>query len=386
MNEAFGRPSRGKCISQFAAIATVATLMLSASPVSSAVAESSPSESAALIAALPRFTCPAGTVKLTPFSARRTAHGADVYHYAMKSGPGFDSYVPPAGFKPLAATNPVLSEMNMPARPARGTALSAWKKQMSGYKGTRQPELCESKAPLSAPAGKHTPLSRKPGAVESASGSNIWSGYVDTAGGYTAVGAEWYQTAASNTSTSSEVTWVGIGGWDSTALLQDGTTSPGGDNFPRAWWEYLGGKSVGIMTANRTYAGHIIEAQVYYSTPSSGTAQFYVHDAGTSVLNERETNMNQDYNPDTVEFINERLKSGTSFSPLSNTGTTDFWDANGINASGSVPVGSSGVIGVVMTTDKSFVAPPCSTSAKLLQYPNALAANSTFQSHFCRAS
>jgi hypothetical protein len=371
---------------QIVAIAAVATLALSASPVSLAAAESSPSESATLIAALPAYTCPAGTVKLTPFSARRTAHGADVYHYAMKSGPGFDSYVPPAGFNPLAASNPALSEMNMPTRPVRGTAIPAWKKEMSGYKGTKKPELCEATTPLSTPASGHTPVSKEPGEIAGDAGSGNWAGYVDTAGRYTAVGAYWHQTTASNAGTSNEVTWVGIGGWNSKDLLQDGTDSPGNGGYPYSWWEYLGGKSVGVLSADRTYAGQTIEAQVYYSTASSGTAQFYVHDAGYAVLNERETDINQDYDPNVVDFVNERPKpSSGPYLPLSNTGTTDFWDANGQNPSGSVPVDSSGVIGVVMTSNGSYEKPSCSASAAELQYPNDLSGD-TFESHFCRAS
>jgi hypothetical protein len=81
------RPRPGRLV----AIAAVAAFILSANAISSSAAESNPSEGAILIAGLPKFACPAGTVKLTPSSARRTVHGADVYHYAMKSGPGFDS-------------------------------------------------------------------------------------------------------------------------------------------------------------------------------------------------------------------------------------------------------------------------------------------------------
>jgi hypothetical protein len=200
------RPTR------IAAIAGVAALALSVSPISLAAAESGHSESATLIAALPAYTCPAGTVKLTPVSAHRTAHGADVYHYAMTSGPGFDSYVPPAGFNPLAASNSVLSEMNLPLRPARDTALSARKTEVSGYKGTKKPELCESPTPFSAPAGKHTRVSQEPGETAGDAGSGRWAGYVDTAGRYTAVGAYWHQTTASNADNSNEVTWVGLRG------------------------------------------------------------------------------------------------------------------------------------------------------------------------------
>lgn len=371
---------------RFSVIATGATLialMLSVNTASASVGGLN--ENALLIAGLPKYTCPAGTMKLEPSSANRTVHGADVYHYVMKSGPGFNSYVPPAGFNPLTSSNSILSEMNMPMRPAKGGALAAWKKAMSDYKSTRQPELCEAQTPFSSPAGKRTLLSTATGEEAAHAGSNHWSGYVDTNGGFTAVGAYWYQTTASSSGNSAEVTWVGIGGWNSGDLIQDGTSSPG-NNYPYAWWEYIGPKSVDIQSADRTYSGDTIEAQVYYSTASYGTAQYWVHDDGVTVLNERETNLSQDYDPSTAEFINERpVPNSGPYAPLSNTGTTYFWDANGVNSGGSVPVDNSDVIGVVMTSDGSALLPPCSTSAKILQYPNDLSGDA-FESHFCRAS
>jgi hypothetical protein len=369
-------------------IAAVAALLLSANTISQAAAATTPNESAILIAALPKFSCPAGTVKLTPSSARRTAHGADVYHYTMTSGPGFNSYVPPAGFNPLAASNAVLSEMNMPARPAKATALTAWKKAMSGYKGTKQPELCADTTSGPQPAGKLAPLSRatRPDASESsATGKEAFSGYVDPDPGYafTAVGAVWNQPAPANDSASQAYIWVGIGGWYTGDVLQDGTTSPGNNgSVPYAFWEYLGdGKNVGVQDVAEVAPGNTIEAQVYYSTASSGTATFYVHVNGSLVLDEQETDMSADYDPSSVVFFVERQTSPNL--PLTNTGTIDFSDANGQDALGAVPVGSSGVIGVVMTTNGLFVAPPC-TPTTMLEYPNTLSTDS-FEEHFCRA-
>jgi Peptidase A4 family len=371
-----------------AAIAAVAALLLSANTSSQAAAASTPSESAILISALPKYTCPAGTVKLTPASARRTAHGADVYHYSMTSGPGFNSYVPPAGFNPLAASNAVLSEMNMPARPAKASALTAWKKAMSGYKGTKQPELCANTTPISEPAGKPKPLSRASGpeaSLASATGKEAFSGYVDPNSGYpfTAVGALWNQPAPANDNASQAYIWVGIGGWYTGNLLQDGTTSPGNNgSVPYAFWEYLGaGKHVGVQDVAEVSPGDEIEAQVYYSTASSGTATFYVHVNGALVLNEQETDVSADYDPSTVDFFVERQTSPNL--PLTNTGTIYFSDANGQDSLGAVPVGSSGVIGVVMTTNGLFVAPPC-TPTTMLEYPNTLSTDS-FEEHFCRS-
>jgi hypothetical protein len=105
------------------------------------------------------------------------------------------------------------------------------------------------------------------------------------------------------------------------------------------------------------------------------------------VLDVTETNMTQDYDGTTSEWINERPTYCTTgcYKPLSNTGTTDFWDANGVNSSGEVPVADGGVIAVLMNSDGSGSLPPCSSSPTLLQYPDSLS-GATFESHWCRAS
>jgi hypothetical protein len=366
-----------------AVIAAGASLLMFSATTSPAAA-GTPNESAILIAALPKYTCPAGTVKVTPVSARRTVHGADVYHYSMRSGPGFDSYVTPAGFNPLTASNAVLSEMNLPARPAKATSLTAWKKAMSGYKGARQPELCEATKPFSAP-GKLTRLSGGTYAESAAEGKNAFSGYVDQAQGniFTAVGAIWNQADPNNTSTSTESTWVGIGGINSKELLQDGTTSPQSGGQAYAWFEYLGGIGVGMMDRAKVYPGDQITAEVYYSTASNGTASFYVRDGANNILNAKQTGMSVDYDSSTVDFLVERQTIPVL--PLTDTGTMYFADANGQTPNGAWPVDSTGVIGIVMTTDSTFVKPPCSTSTKMLEYPNTLSGD-TFEQHFCRAS
>lgn len=382
------RNSLGARPGLLAALAAVAALlMLPASTVSPAAAASKPSESALLLAALPRYTCPAGTVKVTPSSAYRTAHGADVYHYAMKSGRGFDAYVPPAGFNPLTASNAVLAEMNFPTRPAKASSLAVWKQEMSGYKGTKQPEYCETRTPISQPASKLRRLSGAAVPEESAQGGPYYSGYLDPPpAGYqfTAVGADWYQPLGENTSSSAEVTWVGLG-YGTQSLLQDGTSAPQLDGTAYAFFEYLDDPGVGMVEPNPVYAGEPIEAQVYYSSASGGTASFYVHANGSWVVDTQVPGLSGDYNGGYADWIVERLSNGKEYLPLTDTETIDFSDANGQTSEGAVPVSSSNVIGIVMTTTGDFVAPPCSTSSTMLEYPNELSGD-TFQENWCRAS
>jgi Peptidase A4 family len=359
-----------------AAIAAIAIPMLAAGAASASAAQSRVNESATLIASLPQYTCPAGYTKLTPVSATHTTHGADVYHYGMKSGPGFDSYVPPAGFNPMTATQAVLSEMNVPARPAAGSELTSWKQEWSGYKGTKQPKLCESPTPLSEPAGEISP---GPGVQGAHFGNNHWAGVLETNGGFTQVSADWYQTDSTNGY--DEVTWVGIGGWSTNELLQDGTTSPGGNDYPHAWFEYLP-QQTSIITADETFVGDSINAQVVYTTASSGSALFIVHDDGISELSMRITDINQDYDSSVAEFITERPEIGKIFEPLGNTDTTYFSNAHGINSSGEI--GVSGETSIVMTNDNTTQSTNNCSNTDVLQYPLDFSGQD-FESQFCRA-
>jgi hypothetical protein len=349
-------------------IGAVVALTLSTGAISASAAQSTVSESAALIAALPQYSCPAGETKLTPASATRTTHGADVYHYAMGAGPGFDSYVPPAGFKPLKATQAVLAEMGIPARPSAGSELTSWQKEWGGYKGTEQPQLCERSTPFSQPVL---------GEQATHYGNNHWSGVIEQQGGFTQASADWYQTTTS--SSYSAVTWVGIGGWNVSQLLQDGTAEPV-NGYTYSWFEYLPQDKT-ITPRNDTYAGDSINAQVLYTSASSGTARFLVSDDGENVLNATETDINQDYDPATADFIVERPEINNAFQPLGNTGTTYFSNAHGINSSGEVAA-SSGA-SVVMTNDGGTESNNTCSNTDVLEYPLDFSGQD-FDDLFCR--
>jgi Peptidase A4 family len=351
-----------------------------------------------MIAALPKRTCPAGMVPLTPVSARRTAHGAAVYHYAMSSGPGFDAYVPPAGFRPLAATNATLREMNMPVRPARGQALAQWKSDMRAYTGTDQP------APCLDLATRHSRSARSghaltAGQVNDHFGSDNWSGYLDnqTAQPFTKVVAHFIQPgmgscACAAPAETDEVSWVGLGGFaGSSKLLQDGTELLA--NSPvLTWFEYLGGKTVTEIVTNEVGIGADVAAAVTY-TAASKSATFAEVSGGRTLSSVTEPGMDVDYDGSTAEFINERPTHcfpSHCFRPLANYGKMQWSQARVFNSSGVFAAGDSQFFpaGIVMTTDSSLQGAGCGP-AVVLSFPEhlAVAANGgeTFDSVWCRS-
>ena len=301
---------------------------------------SGPSESAALIAALPKYTCPADAFPVTPHSASSNRYGAILYHYAMAKGPGFDYIVPSANFRPLQASNAELASMGMETRPSGGSKLAAWKSYMGVYKGTKKPALCQSKTPFSKPAGARGLPPSTSGGQAAHYGNNHWSGYVNYAGGYTAVGARWYQTGAYTCGCpgpTDEVTWVGIGGWAGNQLLQDGTRNYS-NTQPYSWFQYLP-QDATIMARNGTGISDTIEAQVIYN-PTTTTTNFRVYDNGLAAVSVNQTNTYSDWDPRTAEFINERpdeCPPDGCYFRLTNTQTTNFWDANAVNSAGEIP-------------------------------------------------
>ena len=70
--------------------------------------------------------------------------------------------------------------------------------------------------------------------------SGNWSGYADTGSGYSTVTGKWTEPSASCTSTESLAAfWVGIDGYSSSSVEQDGTLIEcyGGTAYYYTWWE-----------------------------------------------------------------------------------------------------------------------------------------------------
>jgi uncharacterized repeat protein (TIGR02543 family) len=106
--------------------------------------------------------------------------------------------------------------------------------------------------------------------------SSNWSGYVDTGGTFSAVSAKWIvpTLTCSGTGTPEAVQWVGIDGYNSSTVEQDGTatTCEGSTPVYNAWYEMYGDDSVndGYMVdlSTSTYPvapGNSISASVLLS-------------------------------------------------------------------------------------------------------------------------
>lgn len=324
--------------------------------------------------------CPAGTSPLVPDGASRTAHGGTKYTFQLAGHEGYE-IIPPKGFNPSSADNAELQEMNLPTRPAAGAALTSWLKSMASYKGVSTPAFCQG-----APVTKI-----QPGATATHTAYTNWAGYIDTGRTYTQVVSHWtqnYSHTCNCAGPTDEVTWVGLGGVNG-GLIQAGTRLYS-NTTPYAWWEYVGSDNSGvsIQQMGNVAAGDDIAALVNWS-PNHGSASFELTDNGTYLINFGMLLGSQYYDGSTAEFINERPQYclGGCYKTLSNFVRTNFTQARVFvsGSSGAIAFTSEPYEAAVASSDGAFYAPPCSTSTKLLMYPEN-PSGENFDLVWCRAS
>jgi hypothetical protein len=103
--------------------------------------------------------------------------------------------------------------------------------------------------------GEHGVDQRVPGHAGKIKGltkveSSNWSGYADTGSGFTSVSAGWTEPTATCTSTTSLAAfWVGIDGFSSGSVEQDGTLieCSGGTPFYFTWWEMYPSNDIQVV-------------------------------------------------------------------------------------------------------------------------------------------
>lgn len=117
-------------------------------------------------------------------------------------------------------------------------------------------------------------------------------GATSAVSGVTAVGASWQVSSVAPTSTAIEAasTWIGIGGWGTSDLVQAGVTAqvvPGGGTYYETWWEMLpaGSTEVFLSPDSTVSPGDHVSVEVaYQGTDSKGGQlwQFTLGDQTTS--------------------------------------------------------------------------------------------------------
>ena len=264
-------------------------------------------------------------------SIRSLAGGGKAYTYRLGTQQ-LRFGVAPAEFDALHASQQALALYGLPPRPSGGAQLAKWNQDF-GHLGqavapeisigpARPDNIAQVAAPTAAPAGAQ-------GGVTTGS-TSIWSGYVSKQWGqptyYGDAEGTWIQPSVGTTSCSgaTHLTWVGIGGYGSSQLLQDGT-----DQNNNAWFEYLGANGTGVSITDFSSQlgirpGDTIQALTWYI---NGTAYWTVQDETSGKYTTANlANASAYYDGSSAEFIDERTTFGTTPSPLANYGAT-HWTA-----------------------------------------------------------
>jgi peptidase A4-like protein len=183
--------------------------------------------------------------------------------------------------------------------------------------------------------------------VASNGNSRNWSGYVADNGTYTSVTGTWtVPQATSSGHTSTDATWVGIGGVSSSDLIQTGTQNivdPSGQVTTTAFYELLPDSSVSI-TSLTVKPGDSITATI----TEQSTGQWLIN------VNDNTTNQNYQttvaYNSSTssAEWIEEAPSNGVSVLPLDNFGTIQFSNGSTTQNSTQASISASSAHAVTM--------------------------------------
>lgn len=194
-------------------------------------------------------------------------------------------------------------------------------------------------------------------AVTKVSSTN-WSGYADTGTGFSKVSGKWTEPSVTCTSaTAIAAYWVGIDGYSSDTVEQDGTLAycSGGTLTDYSWWEMYPSNDVQLV-GSTVKAGDKITASVV----RTGTKYaLKVTDATTSGNNvsKSETCAAATCKDTSAEWIVERPSGSSGLYILPDFGTAKFTASSQTSSSGSgtISAGTADEITMVRSSSSSVV-------------------------------
>lgn len=152
--------------------------------------------------------------------------------------------------------------------------------------------------------------------------STNWAGYAATGGSYTSVAANWTEPSVNCTTRGVVAFWVGLDGWGSDSVEQDGTgvDCTSGSPVQFAWWETYPGNSI-VQYDKPVAAGDQLSSSVTskpggeYDLVLTDSTQGWTETTPAQVSGARNAS---------AEFVTEAVTSSGSVSPLPEFQTADF--------------------------------------------------------------
>jgi hypothetical protein len=202
---------------------------------------------------------------------------------------------------------------------------------------TARPSAAEAQALAKAAIekldiGQH-PLNHRVGVVSSPGKlkgltdvtSTNWAGYADTGSSFSKVSASWTEPSATCSGTSEQLAafWVGIDGFSSSSVEQDGTIieCDRGQLFQFTWWEMYPTNAIQVVGETLAAGDKITSTVTRSGTSYTLTVTDATHTANSFTKTETCSNCANT----SAEWIAEAPSSGSTIEPLANFGS---WTAS----------------------------------------------------------
>lgn len=292
-------------------------------------------------------------------------------HAANPSNVDFNT--PPSSFDPLTASPDSLKKYGFPEKPSDPNELATWNEHMKHAKNFIAPQL-----QIVTDHGHYQKPKLDKTTPSATVNSGNWSGYKvepNLGSAFTKISGDFFvPNVSSSTVDSYECSWVGLGGWNSTHLIQAGTESDltthwyGNTTNYYVWTEQLPDQPTEQKVSNFPVSpGDQMYVHIEYATHVDGSGNtvgnttFYIENLTQSNYTYWVTssvNAINDYDGSTAEWVDERPTVGGSLPNLAKFGSVNWTNLYAATPSVSSKLGDWGRDQIVMENGSTVLASP----------------------------
>jgi hypothetical protein len=238
----------------------------------------------------------------------------------------------------LCAATDLVALPSAPEYPSSGYPAPGY--PASGYPAAGYPAPGLAPAGLAAPALARLRSTPRGGARYADQNSTNWAGYASTGDVYTSVAANWTEPDVTCSAAGVVAFWVGLDGWGSNTVEQDGTgvDCTGGSPVHFAWWETYPRNAI-VQYTDPVAAGDHLTSTVTsepggeYELVLTDTTRNWTRTTQAKVAGARNAS---------AEIVTEAVSTNGKVSPLPDFQAVDFAgariDAGTPQAAGAQPI------------------------------------------------